>query len=260
MDNADHLIKQYQPILNFLEDKTSKKFKLKYNSSYEDIINKFMSGEIDIAFLGPLPYALLKQRYAKTIPIVGFLNQEGKPDYSCSLFKLKEKSTLTQKSYKKKTIALTQALSTCGYLMAETLLNNSNKSIKRNFEYFYSGSHTQVILDVILGKAVIGSAKTSIIEKYKFHNIETISTTQLLPGFVLVANGNNISKELIKKIRQIFLNFTPLTNKKHRNISQKWGRQFQFGSKIVSPIDYDFITETLKNISIPELNLKKLTP
>lgn len=61
----------YQPIMDFLTEKTPYKFELKLNTSYEGTAQQLANGEISIAFLGSLVYVRLQNEY----DLMGIFNE-----------------------------------------------------------------------------------------------------------------------------------------------------------------------------------------
>ena len=75
--DTQELHTQFLPLVDFLEKKLNVKIKIDYNSDYEKLLAKFIIKEIDIAYLGPLPYAYLEDRYEYATPLVNFKNSKG---------------------------------------------------------------------------------------------------------------------------------------------------------------------------------------
>jgi len=75
---------RFSPMLDVLEKKLNTKIDINYNSSYDEILEKFIKGKIDFAYLGPLPYLTLEQKFKHIKPIVNFKNKKGEGSYTCS--------------------------------------------------------------------------------------------------------------------------------------------------------------------------------
>lgn len=123
MENIKTVFIQFNPMIKYLEKKLNKKIILDYNNNYADILKKIIEKKIDIAYLGPLPYIELKEKYPSTIPLVHFKSSDGKIFYTCSIITFGTSDTRIENIINKK-IALTQPLSTCGYLSVDALLKN----------------------------------------------------------------------------------------------------------------------------------------
>lgn len=242
IENRKTLFTQFDPMIKYLEGQLDKKIIIDYNKNYSDILEKFKQKKIDIAYLGPLPYIELKKYYSPALPLVHFNNSNGNKFYTCSLVTFAT-NDITIKNIKNKKIALTQPLSTCGYLSVEALLKESNNSLNHN-KYKYIGRHDSVALSIIRGKYDFGGVKSSIAKKYSNLGLKELSKTSLLPSFTLVGNQKTISKKTLQKLVNVLKN----TNKEEL---EKWGENISYGCSAAADEDYDSLRELKNNINIP---------
>lgn len=145
------------------------------------------------------------------------------------------------KSENIKKVALTQPLSTCGYLAVNSLLNNK----LQDYKYKYLGKHDEVALSIIKGEYDIGGVKTSIVKDYYHLGLEEISRTDNLPGFTLVGNSKTLSKNELNELQNILLNI----NKQEYST---WGKEIKYGMEKVFDEDYDELRKMFKNLDIPK--------
>jgi ABC-type phosphate/phosphonate transport system substrate-binding protein len=213
---ASKNIEDFLPMNSYLKEKLSIDIKYVYKKDYQDILNGFKDGTIDMAYLGPLPFISLKKEYMFVRPIVTFKQKSGSSKYRCVLAKFKNDKFDTQKQVK---IALTQPLSTCGYLMTNILLKeNFNMELKEQ-KYDYTMSHTNALISTVKGEFLIAGAKKSIAKKYESLGMEIIAQSRLLPGFSLVVNTQTLSKEQIKEIEDALLRLSQEEYKSWKGIT-----------------------------------------
>ena len=206
MESASKTLEIFTPFVKYLEKKSGKKIKYVYRSTNIDVMNGLKSGEIDIAYFGPLPYAKIKQEFKDTIPIAQYLEKNGKKTYTCTVFKRKG-DKISLNNMKNTKIALTHKYSTCGYAFVYDVLSEHNSNIDNN-NFKYIGSHYEAIAEVLTGDFEIGGVKTSIFNKHKHLDIESIAISKPNPGLMIVANGSTLSKKEIKEIKNIILSIT----------------------------------------------------
>jgi len=249
MVKSQKLLEQYMPMLEYLEKQLNLNFNIIYATHYDDIITQLGQGKIDIAFLGPLPYVEASSRYPQIKPLVRFLDAKGDDRYTCSLFKLKN----TTHSYPitNKHFALTQKYSTCGYLATQTLLLERNSSLEKN-DFNFVGSHTNALLNVVLGKSDFGCAKTTIVDRYSHFDIQTIAQSAYFPSFLLVYQTKHLSFKTVQMIKDALLQLHPLENKTDANVTKKWGKNLRYGVIEAHERDYDAIREILKTMELPK--------
>lgn len=242
MENIKTVFTQFNPMIKYLEKKLNKKIILDYNQNYADILQKFKQKRIDIAYLGPLPYVTLKSEYPAALPLVHFKNSNGNAFYKCSLVTFATNNTKLEDIIDKK-IALTQPLSTCGYLSVHSLLTKSNNSLKNN-KYRYVGKHDTVALSVIRSEFDFGGVKSGIAQKYSNLGLKELAQTNLLPGFALIGNQKTLSLKTLQKIQIIMKNVK-------KEESQSWGENISHGCSEAKDIDYNILRKAKKTIIIP---------
>lgn len=251
MINSEKLIREYQPFLGYLEKELNHPFELVYFADYSILLEKIRKGEVDVAFLGPLPYIELKKQDKGVRPIVRFLDSKGKDHYTCTLFTTKNHNIQNIKDIKNPKISLTQRFSTCGYFATELMLNSEDISLK-NLDYSYTGSHTNVILYVSMGDYDIGSVKSSILNNYKNLGIVKLKESPYFSGFVLVASSK-LKDEYFEKIKETLIKLKPIENQKDKEITKNWRKSMSYGAVEAYDFDYDEMRKMLDAINMKDI-------
>jgi len=200
--NSSLNVKEFLPMNKYIKNKLSLDVNYIYKKDYQDILDGFKNGTIDIAYLGPLPFVSLKKKYPYAEPIVTFKQSSGSSKYRCVIAKFKNDKFDKNKQIK---VALTQPLSTCGYLMTNILLRDKFNIELKDQKYKYTMSHTNALISVVKGEFLLAGAKESIAKKYRSLGMEIIAQSELLPGFSLVVNTKTLSKKQIKQIQDVLL-------------------------------------------------------
>jgi len=240
MKNATKNIQDFVPINSYLKQKLNININYVYKNNYQDILDSFVNGDIDIAYLGPLPLVSLHQKYPYLKPIITFNQKNGSEKYRCVLTKFKKDKFDITKKFK---VALTQPLSTCGYFMTQKLLKDNFGIELKNQYYDYTMSHSNAILGSLSGEFLIAGAKDSIAKKYNSIGIEIIAQSEYLPGFTLVANTKTLTFKQITQIQDILLDIPSKVYKSWKGISSK-------GFVKASINDYDVIDVDFKKIPL----------
>ncbi len=242
MANAEETAKIFLPFISYLEKKTNLKIELVWHKNYQDIIQGLEKNEIDLAYLGPLPYVILKSHSKHIKPIVGFYEKNGKKGYRCVLIASKLDSI--PKDLTNKTLALTQASSTCGYFLTSGLLKKLNTNIE-NMKYRYEKKHTSVANAVLQGRYLLGGVKDSVAYDYEHLGLYVLEKSQEIPSFTLVANTKNIDEQKLNFLQKVLLD-TPKKQYKH------WGSKISHGMFKIEEKDFENIINIYKNIKIPQ--------
>lgn len=230
METPYTVASQWKPLLDYLEKTLGVTLEINYSASNEEILDKFKTGRLDLAYLGPLPYVTLKKTFPAAEPVVIFNEQNGQPSYTCALA-VSAESTFSLKGLKGKKIALTQPLSTCGYFGTQGLLRQSGSSLEAN-RYRYLGQHDEVALAVVRGEFDAGGLKTAIARKYAHLGLVVRAESPPLPGLAIIADSNRVSVERIAQIRQALLAADDKTR-------QQWGDNVRYGVTPAKDSDYD---------------------
>ena len=247
MESREAIVKQFKPMFIYIQEKTGCKIEFEYSDDYVEILNKMKSNSVDLAYLGPLPYVILKKEYDDVSPVVLFKESSGEPSYTCCVIdNANSKTDLS--TLKNSKVALTQPLSTCGYLSTNGIMRDNGNSLSNNL-YKYLDRHDDVALAVARGEYSVGGLKTAIAKKYTHLGVNIIAETDKLPGFALVVNSRTVSQEVISKIHNALISLQP--KGKDSELLASWGANIKFGTSPASDKDYDAVRKLLGNESIP---------
>lgn len=246
MENKEAIYKAFAPLMNHLSQTLHVNIQYEFSDSYEILLDKIVNGKIDIAYLGPLPYITLRSYYSHITPLVHFKEASGEASYTCSIIGLEDDIKMLG-TMQNVTIALTDSLSTCGYLSTEGLLKKMHNSLEYNF-YHYVHKHDTVALEIIRGHYQYGGIKTSIAKRYEHLGIAILATTKSLPGFAMIADTKRLSQEKILQIQQTLLQINQIDK-------DAWGENVKYGCVEAKDKDYQALRELQQGVKIqPEGN------
>ncbi|MFT7005474.1 MAG: phosphonate transport system substrate-binding protein [Sulfurimonas sp.] len=209
-------IEDFSAINSYLQEELSIDIKYIYKKDYQDILDGFKNGTIDIAYLGPLPFVKLKNEYKFVKPIITFKQENGLSGNRCVLAKFKNDVFDKNKRIK---VALTQPLSTCGYLMVNVMLRDNFNMKLKDQAYDYKMSHTNALISVVKGEFLIAGANEKVAKAYESLGMEIIARSELLPGSSLVLNTKTLSKKQIESIEKILWELPQSTYKSWQGIT-----------------------------------------
>jgi phosphonate transport system substrate-binding protein len=229
METPEIVACQWKPLLEYLQTALGIELEIDYSNSNEQVLDKFETGRLDLAYLGPLPYLRLKDRFPQARPLVIFHEADGQPTYTCALVVAAE-SDLQPEQLSGRKIALTQPLSTCGFFSISGLLQQVGIRLEAT-RYRYLGPHDAVALAVAGGEFDAGGLKAAIAHKYASLGLRIIAETAPLPGLALVANGARMSEERMEAIRRALPAADEATRK-------TWGDNIRHGLSAADDKDY----------------------
>ncbi len=207
-ENEVATIARSVPLSNEMSAILNRKVMVKYYKNYNEVLQAFVKGEVDIAQLGPLNYVALNKRTTNLQPIVSFRSAPSQESYRCVLVTpMDGVSTLqgiTQVSQPR--VLLTQPLSTCGWLSAEAFFADAGLSLT-DYEYHYEGTHDRVALAVLRNEGTVGSVADFMAERFEGLGLKVLKEGPLNPTFTLVANPKNLLPQEVQQLQTQLLDF-----------------------------------------------------
>ncbi len=250
MENRESMVLQFRSMVDFLQKKLGVPIEFVFSEDYRQILDKFTAGAIDLAYLGPLPYVELRAQDPQAEPLVHFNEASGKPTYTCAVVALAEKP-LSLQGLVNRRIALTQPLSTCGYLAVNGLLQQQGGSLTQN-RYRYLDKHDAVALAVVRGEFDAGGVKTAIGKKYAHLGLTIVAETPPFPSFGLIANRATLPLHTREAVRTALTQLDPVGA--DRETLAAWGEPVRYGAVAASDHDYDTVRMYKGNLEIPTSN------
>lgn len=243
LEQPKAIANQWRPVLDYLKTKLGADIRIVYPATNAEIVEKFRKGELDLAYLGPLPYMELKKGFEEAEPLVHVLESDGQAKYTCAIIALAERG-LMPRTLRNKTIALTQPLSTCGYLATDGILHQIGGDLQHN-RFRYLGTHEKVALAVARGEFDAGGLKTTIGQRYEHLGVRVIAESEPFPSFALIANARRLSAERIGQIRAALM-------AADAGIRAAWGGPLRYGVVEASDRDYDGLRKYSQYEAIPQ--------
>ncbi len=157
---------RYRPLVDYLSRElgTKAKIDLRHLSSYEDIVDEFIEGNVNVAFFGSFVYALTRAKVG--VEAIARPLKDGVSQYRGLIFTRKDSGIKDWRDLKGRSFALIKA-TTAGELFPKMFFKNHGVEDLENYlgEIHYVGSHDVSILKVLNGEIEAGAAKDLIYEK-----------------------------------------------------------------------------------------------
>jgi phosphonate transport system substrate-binding protein len=248
MEGKKILHEQFFGLLGYLEESVGRPVVLINFDDYSELLEAFRNDEIDLAYLGPLPYALLAKSDDGVEPLACFREADGLSSYTCSLvamggrqFDLAHAQGLH--------IGLTQPFSTCGYLAVSQMLESSGRRLEEpGIRFSFAGSHTEAALGVVRGEYDLAGVKTTIAERYRHLDLRVLNVSSPFPGFGVYANRRQLSASDIERLREVLLSLEPATNEADRERMKSWGSGLRNGAEAPSNCDYQGVLDAVAGL------------
>jgi phosphonate transport system substrate-binding protein len=244
--NATEMVIKHEGLLKYLQKELGvKEVRLVLASDYEGILKKIGRNEIDIGWLGSIPYAEGRDKFQlkPLVKPVRFKTQS----YRGIIITRQDSGIKSLRDLKGKRFAWVEKDSASGYIFPRALLAEAKISPDRDFqESEFLKKHDAVVLNVLLGKYDAGAcyddARQTLKDKDKINELTILATTQDIANEPIVCR-EDFPAELAEKVKTALLKLS-LSNPLHRKYLEDCTDVQGFVPAIDS--DYDYIRQVLK--------------
>jgi len=200
---------------------------------YEQALKQLLNHETDISWLGAISFVRGTEKN-KLIPLVKPI-VNGATFYRSAIIARSGGDIKTISDLRGKKMAWVDKNSTSGYMMAKALMRESGIDSDRDLaETDFVGSHTAVVLNVLLGEVDAGAcylgAQSVLLDPAKIEGIKVIATTREISTEPITCT-DSFPVELRERVTDAFLRLTENGNPKFMKASDG---------------DYDSIREIMK--------------
>lgn len=196
--------KRYQPLADYLGRKSGVTIQLKILSRYGNIINNFVSMDLDGAFFGSFTGALALKRL-NVEPLVRPEAVDGHSTYLGLIFVRKDSAIENGADMKGKRFAFVDKATTAGWLLPLFYFKEQGISDYKTWfqESYFAGTHEDAILDVIEKRADIGAAKNTVFYRLAVSDARVVGELEILARSPFVPeNALMLRKDLDASLRE----------------------------------------------------------
>lgn len=157
---------RYEPLTRYISEKAGIDIRLKVLTRYGNIIDNFLSSELDGAFFGSFTYALAHSMLGVEV-LARPLFTNGESTYRGLIFARRGSGIKTVNDFEGMTFAFVDKATTAGYLVPLAYFKKMGIRDYRAYfkKTYFAGTHQDAIYDVLNKKADIGSAKNTVYER-----------------------------------------------------------------------------------------------
>jgi len=228
--------KLYQPLMEYLSQKTGYNFQLRFTKQYEDTQENLGKDYVQFAAMGAVSFIKSNQNYHTQVLVRG-LNEENKAQYQSIIFTTPNSDIKTIEDIKGKSFAFGSTDSTQGHLIPREMLNYAGIDLQDLSEYRYTGSHQNAVNAVISGQFAAGGAQDTLVRSMANQGkVKIIKESNYYPSSGIVAN-QTVDPKIIQAVKKALLELDP--QGKHQNILPNWDKtEMPNGFIEASPQDY----------------------
>ncbi|BBO89034.1 hypothetical protein DSCOOX_22140 [Desulfosarcina ovata subsp. ovata] len=225
----------------YLSEKLNIPVSIHIQKSYQDHIDYVGQNKADIAFLGPMSYICLKDKYG-TKPLIAKLEIDNTSCFYGVIITRSDSNINSLNDLKGKSFAFGDRNSTMSYIVPKNMLLKAGITIDSFNKYDFLNSHHNVALAVLGGYYDAGGVKEEVFNEFKEKGIKILAKSPPISEHLFVARSD-FPKTLIENIRQHFIG---IKNSQNGAFILKSIKLCATDLVPVSDRDYDPLRELLK--------------
>ena len=199
----------YTPFLKYLEQKTGRRFRIKFTEKYEDTVDNLGTGITDFAAIGSLSYVKGKEKYG-IHNLVSGVNHEGDTTYRSMIITSPDSGIDNIRDIMGKCFAFGSEMSTQGHLIPRNILEDNGISLDKLSKYMYTGSHLNAAMTVINGECDAAGIQDVLATRLESDGkIRIIKRSESYPSS-LIAYNTAVDKLTITEVKAALLAFDPM--------------------------------------------------
>lgn len=216
------MVRKHEALMNYLQAELGiKEARLILAKDYSGILDKLQAGDIDVAWLGTVPYVEGRDRF-KLKPLVKPV-RFGSDVYRGLIITRQDSGIKRLDDLKGKRFAWVEKESASGYLFPKALLISAGVNPAADFsEAAFLYKHDAVVLNVLLGKFDAGAcyddARKTLPDKEKINELTILATTEDIANEPIVCR-EDMAPDLQKAIKESLLKLN-IEDPKYRKVMQ----------------------------------------
>lgn len=206
-ENHAEMLKINEPLKKYLESELGIPVELFVAADYVGVIEAMNSGQLDIAYYGPLTYVLAREKTG-AIPLVKAL-VKGEPTYHSVIITRKDSGIGSLADLKGKVFAFGDPASTSSHLVPNAILREAGVNPDSDLEKVFTGGHDAVAMAVFNSQAAAGGMNENnyldLISKgmLKEEELTVLAKSDPLPEYPWAAR-KDLDPTMIQKLIEVF--------------------------------------------------------
>lgn len=183
---AQEVHRRFQPLAEHLAQAVGRPVVVRVGQTYDRHISAIGQDKVDIAFLGPVSYVRLIDRYGHK-PILASL-RVGRDPHLYAVIAVRQDSPLKRlQDLKGRRIAFADPESTTGYVIPRLMLAQAGVPLEAIGRYRHLGNHRDVALAVLAGDFDAGAMKREVYAEYAARGLRALAQGPPGPDYLFVA-------------------------------------------------------------------------
>ena len=195
--------KRFAPLAEYLSLILKQPVIVRVGRNYDDHIDAIGKDQVDIAFMGPVPYTKLLNKYGSK-PLLARFEVNNTPNLYGIIITRKESPIKNLKQLQGKRFAFGDKESTMSHIVPRYMLTEAGIPVSTLSEYKFLGSHHNVAIAVLAGDFDAGAVKKEVLLEFEPKGLRVIAETPATPDHLFVTRST-LPITQIRKLREALL-------------------------------------------------------
>jgi phosphonate transport system substrate-binding protein len=197
------LLRRFAPLAHYLGARVGRLIEVRVAQDYEQHIEDVGSDRLDIAFLGPAPYVLMRDRYGAK-PLLARLEVDGRPELQGHIVVRNDSQLYTLEDLRDHGFAFGDPRSTMSSLVPRYMLLKAGIR-ERDFGFVLRlPGHQDVALAVLSGDVDAGAVRQDVLEAFRHQGLRSVAQSLPISEHLFVTRAD-LDPLLVGQLRQALL-------------------------------------------------------
>lgn len=201
---ASKIAESFDPLAAYLSAKLGQPVRLRIGKDYQSHIDAIGNDAVDIAYMGPLQYLQLRDRYGER-PLLARQQIGANPVFHGKIFVRADSPVRSLSELQGKRFGFGEPHSTMSHLVPRYMLWQAGVTVDKLASHKFVGDHINVALGVLAGDFDAGAAKEDVFYTYESRGLRAIATSPPISDHLLVAS-RKLPEALVRQLREVMLN------------------------------------------------------
>jgi len=209
---ATELTKRFAPLATYLSEKLNRTVSIRVQQNYLAHQNLVGRDQADIAYLGPVSYIRIKDKYGPQT-LLAKLEVNGDTFYYGMIIARKDSGINALTDLAGKSFAFGDPESTMSHIVPRGMLRNAGITTASLQRYDFLYTHHNVALAVLGGYFDAGGVKEEVFNEFEKKGLKMVAKSPPIPEHLFVARST-LPQELVAQIRFHLINICKSPDKK----------------------------------------------
>ena len=194
---------RFTPLAEYLGRTIQQPVIVRIGRNYGEHIDAVGKNQVDIAFIGPVPYLKMLKKYGEK-PLLARFEVNHNPNLYGVIITKKESPIHHLKELKGKRFAFGDPESTMSHIVPRYMLAKENITLSVLSGHKFLGSHHNVAIAVLAGDFDAGAVKREVFDEFESKGLRALATTPPTPDHLFITSAT-LPASKIQTLRKALL-------------------------------------------------------